>query len=358
MPRKRKPARLWYSRTDGQYLILDNIDGKRVQVRTGCGYEAPGEAEQELANYTGQKHETKIGEHSPAKLPIADVLTLYADVKAQTVSRPKDLIYFMKPLMAWWGEKVVAEIRGETCRAYARDRTTEQQARRELEILRAAVNLYHKEYVLEYLPSITLPQKAKPRQAWLSKEEFERALAAAYAAGNDHLARFLLIGIYTGSRRGAILGLQWFPNTTSGYVDLEQGVMYRSGIDEKVADNKRRPPVRLNPKLLEHMKQWRDADMPVRTMSEPHPNHVRNVIHYKGRPVKDLRTSWERMRADAGLGENVTPHLLRHSSATWLMQAGVPISEAAGFLGMTTETLERVYSHHSPHFQENAANAY
>jgi hypothetical protein len=39
-----------------------------------------------------------------------------------------------------------------------------------------------------------------------------------------------------------------------------------------------------------------------------------------------------------------------------MMQKGVPIWEAAGFLGMTVKTLEGVYGHHSPDHQERAAN--
>jgi hypothetical protein len=39
------------------------------------------------------------------------------------------------------------------------------------------------------------------------------------------------------------------------------------------------------------------------------------------------------------------------------MQAGVSPWEAAGYLGMSAETLERVYGHHSPHFQEGASRA-
>ena len=51
----------------------------------------------------------------------------------------------------------------------------------------------------------------------------------------------------------------------------------------------------------------------------------------------------------------MTPHTLRHTAATWLMQAGVDLWEAAGFLGMTAETLERVYGHHHPDHLKNAA---
>jgi integrase len=38
----------------------------------------------------------------------------------------------------------------------------------------------------------------------------------------------------------------------------------------------------------------------------------------------------------------VVPHTLRHTAATWLMQRGVPAWQAAGYLGMSTEMIERV----------------
>jgi hypothetical protein len=48
---------------------------------------------------------------------------------------------------------------------------------------------------------------------------------------------------------------------------------------------------------------------------------------------------------------------LRHTAATWLMQAGVDMWEAAGWLGMTVEQLKANYGHH-PDFQEGAAEAF
>ena len=53
----------------------------------------------------------------------------------------------------------------------------------------------------------------------------------------------------------------------------------------------------------------------------------------------------------------VTPHTLRHTAATWLMQAKTDPWQAAGFLAMSTQTLLRVYGHHHPdHMQEAAEN--
>jgi hypothetical protein len=45
---------------------------------------------------------------------------------------------------------------------------------------------------------------------------------------------------------------------------------------------------------------------------------------------------------------DVTPHTLRHTAATWLMQGGADIWQSAKFLGMTVEQLERTYGHHHP----------
>ena len=57
----------------------------------------------------------------------------------------------------------------------------------------------------------------------------------------------------------------------------------------------------------------------------------------------------------AKLPGKVTPHTLRHTAATWVMQAGVDKCEAAGFLGMTVEMLDRVYGHQHPDYLRKAA---
>jgi integrase len=57
---------------------------------------------------------------------------------------------------------------------------------------------------------------------------------------------------------------------------------------------------------------------------------------------------------DAG---KIVPHTLRHTAATWLMQRGVSIWQAAGYLGMSPEILDRVYGHHSPDHLRGAATA-
>ena len=54
---------------------------------------------------------------------------------------------------------------------------------------------------------------------------------------------------------------------------------------------------------------------------------------------------------------DVTPHTLRHTAATWLMQQGTDLWQTAGFLGMSVEQLERTYGHHHPDHLKEARDA-
>jgi integrase len=78
---------------------------------------------------------------------------------------------------------------------------------------------------------------------------------------------------------------------------------------------------------------------------------VEHFVEYNGKPVLSVKKAFRRVvkpsEIDTSDG-NVTPHTLRHTAATWLMQRGVPIWIAAGYIGMTAETLERNYGHHHP----------
>jgi integrase len=73
--------------------------------------------------------------------------------------------------------------------------------------------------------------------------------------------------------------------------------------------------------------------------------------------VRSVRKGFAAAVKAAGLDKYTTPHVLRHTAATWAMQNGADIWGAAGFLGMTVEMLERRYGHHHPDFQRDVADA-
>jgi integrase len=81
------------------------------------------------------------------------------------------------------------------------------------------------------------------------------------------------------------------------------------------------------------------------------------VLHIDGRPIGNIKKGFAAACRRAGI-EDATPHTLRHTAATWIMQSGkVPTWEAAAFLGMTEKTLVAVYGHHSPDYMRAAADA-
>jgi len=169
------------------------------------------------------------------------------------------------------------------------------------------------------------------------------------ARRTPHVARFILIGIYTGTRSKAALRLRWMPSLDSGWIDLDAGVIFRRGSGE-TDSSKRRPPVRIPDRLLPHLRRWRRMD-------EQSGQHLIDVCHYHGKSIQKMRRSWATIRDAAGLDEAVVPHVLRHTCVTWLLQQGVSSWEVAGFVGMSEEMVRETYGHHSPDFQKNAAKA-
>lgn len=67
---------------------------------------------------------------------------------------------------------------------------------------------------------------------------------------------------------------------------------------------------------------------------------------------------WDAVVKAAGLGADVTPHVLKHSCATMLLRDGVDLWDVSGLTSTSTKTLESVYGHHSPEFQKSSAKAF
>jgi len=109
------------------------------------------------------------------------------------------------------------------------------------------------------------------------------------------------------------------------FVDLERGIYYRKPIGKKET-NKLQPPAPIPPRLLAHMRRRDRLGIA-----------VEHFVEYNGKPVLSVKKAFRTVvkLCKLGLSEgNVTPHTLRHTAATWLMQAGMDLWVAAGNLGM------------------------
>lgn len=329
MPRRAKGPRLYLDPKRLEWVIRDGS----YFGRTGCPQEHAERAQKLLAQYIGRKYQPQAS-GSPL---IADVLLAYGTEHVPHKRSAKNIDYTIGNLSEWWGDKTIADVTAANCRAYAALKST-PAARRDLETLRAAIGYWNKEHgPLDRLPAVTLPPKAEPRERWLTRTEARRLRRAAMST--PHLYRFIVIGLLTGSRSGAIFGLQW------DWVDLDSGVMLRRAPGATEDARKRTPPVRMGEVLKRLLRRWHRQD---------EGTGCKYVVHYNGQPISRIKRTWNKACKAAKL-KGVTPHTLRHTRATWLMQAGVDPWEAAGALGMTADTLQNVYAKHHPDFQKRAA---
>jgi integrase len=273
---------------------------------------------------------------------IADVLAVYGNEVAPHKASARDIGYNITNLLKWWGDKTVSNISPKTCRAYIETKTG-PAAGADLKILKAAVKHWHAEYgPLDIVPLFAMPPANPPKERWLTRSEAARLLCAARKY--QHMRRMILLQLYTGSRPGVVLALQW------DQIDLKAGVMSRTPSGRRQDKKKRAPKVRLGRRILAHLRRWKRIDK-----SEVLVCHFTDRWHPGAREVTDPHGAWKKIIKASKL-KGVTRHTLRHTRATWMAQAGVPLWEAAGFLGTTVKTLERVYAHHDPSNQERAAN--
>jgi len=372
MPRRSKGTYLWLRperRTDKKkrshrstWIIID----RGRQFATGCLATEIAKAEQKLAEHVAAKYQPRRKERDIESIDVADVLWIYYEDTIERQGQPDKFEGRIGRLNEFWGGKVLADVTGETCRDYARQQGSPGGARRDLEDLRAAINHHSKEGLHRGIVRVTLPDRGKARDRWLTRQEVARLVWSCWRyketqvvhrgqrsgqaqetskAPLRHIARFLLIGAYSGTRSGAVLSASPHPGPGRSYVDIERGIFYRLAEGARET-NKRQPPVPLPPRLLAHMRRW----VRLGIVDD-------YFIEWQGKPVASVKTGFSSAMRLAGIAGKVTPHTLRHTAATWLMQAGVDKWEAAGFLGMSVEMLDRVYGHHHPGHLRNAAHA-
>lgn len=383
MPRQAKGARLWLEPEerdrDGRLIHRSTwiIRDRTRKIRTGCARAERERAEQKLAEYLVKKYQPNRnrGRH-PSEIPVADVLKIYNDDVVDAHARPDETGQRLLKLGEFFETDTLADVTGARCREYVKWRTKQliksftknkprfastAAARRELEDLRAAINHHRREGFCSEIVEVVLPAKAQKRDVWLTRAEASRLIKAAWRAKQmmrdkttardvgKHIARFILVGLYTGTRHGAICGAAFQEAIGRGHIDLDRGVFYRraKGVRET---KKRQTPVRLPDRLLAHLRRWHQRGIATHA-----------VIEWNGKPVRSVRRGFAAAVKAAGLPlagpDRITPHVLRHTAATWAMRQGADLWQAAGFLGMTVEMLQDRYGHHHPDFQVDAARA-
>jgi integrase len=255
-------------------------------------------------------------------------------MEAYLRDRPSDTAKFSWLALApFWGNLTAGQINTDLCRRYIETRRKigrgDGTILREMGVLKAAVRRYASKAGAVF----EMPSSPPPKDRYLTKAEFRKLMDAARET--PHLFVFLNVAIATAGRAGAVLDLKW-----------DRVNFARRQINLGVSDgNKRRATVPMTSRLEGVLK-----DAHKKRLSE-------YVVEFGGEKVGSVKKSFAKAVARAGL-DDVTPHVLRHTAAVWMAEAGTPMAEIAQYLGHTTPAVTfRIYARYSPEYLRGAASA-
>lgn len=190
------------------------------------------------------------------------------------------------------------------------------------------------------VPRITRPEKPRPRERWLTEQEIEAVLTAASSDLDEdgrlsRGARFVWLALQTGARLQAILHLRWehvIWNGSAALIDYQAGMISRR--------QKRRAVVPASARLLPILRRMQAE---------------RRTEYVLDRPT-DITLQLRRVLRAAGV-QGVSAHTFRHTAATYMTRAGVPIALGSKVLGNTAAVYEGVYAKHAPQWLQAAVDA-
>jgi len=166
---------------------------------------------------------------------------------------------------------------------------------------------------------IKRPKKAKKLPEVLSKEEIKQIIEAAQTRKSRLMIKMLY---YTGMRVSELVELK------KDAIDLEKGEVIIKG-----KGNKERK-ILLPKKLVEELKEYMQSHDGVYLFSKDKPLTTRNVQKILSKIAIKLK-----------LNKKITPHKLRHSYATHLLEKGLDIRTIQVLLGHENLATTQIYTH-------------
>lgn len=229
------------------------------------------------------------------------------------------------------------------CRAYRlyRGSIAAATVRRELGVLKAAANharKWRRITKLEDLPIFELPVGARKAPVWLFKEELSILLETASTV-DRRVFRFLQLAYHTAGRKEAIETLTW--DRVS-----QEPRRINLGIPGRPETNKRRPIVPISENMSNELELMRSKAVNQWVLASS--DNIRPAFDRVAVSAKLDRLPANGMRP----GGRLTPHVLRHSRATHLLQDGKTPWAVANLLGDNMKTVLKVYGHACPNYLE------
>jgi integrase len=200
---------------------------------------------------------------------------------------------------------------------------------RALALVRHLLRLAHEEWeLLDEVPRIRLERESEGRLRWLTPEEASRLLDACRDSRNADLADLVEFALFTGMRRGEVLGLTW------ERVDRARGVV-----------------------LLDVTKSGRRREVPLNSRADAvlaRRGSKSSGLVFGTRAWNHYRTAFETAVVRAKLAD-LHFHDLRHTFASWAVQRGATLQEVKDLLGHSSLAMVMRYAHLAPEHLRTAA---
>lgn len=309
----------------GKYAAVRSVNGQteRFSLRTADLHEA----KRRLADHAA----APIGE------TVAEIVEAYLLDKDKTAIRAVDLRGSWKQAKPTFGHLRPDQITREVCRAYRDERYGKGRkpatVRKELEVVRAGLNFFKKgtQSVFE------LPSQPPPKDRFLDKDEARRLMKASRRF--SHIRAFVALSLATGARQTALLDLTW------DRVDFRRRTITLALNDAQDDQRKKRATIPMTGRAYRYLRVLKAAAQ------------SNYVIEWGGKRVLSVKKGFAAAAERAGL-EDITPHILRHTAASWMAEADVPMFDISRYLGHSdTRITERRYAKLSPSHLKRAAKA-
>jgi integrase len=326
----------WYL---DQFCVVWHEAGKRHRHRLGVTQE--GTARTELADFARSHGAIAAAEAGRSVHTVASLYPAYRADRALENRQVHRMDWTWNVIGPTFGHLRPEDVSKALCRQHADARRAlgraEHSVHGELRLLRTILNWSLKAKLVAAIGEVWLPPFPEPRDRHLTREEIGKLLDAAEM---PHIRLFVTLAIATAGRREALLQLTW------DRVDFERGLIHLHD-PARARTSKGRALVPMNNTIRAAL-----AEAKLGGVSD-------FVIEWDGGPVKSIRRALNTALRRAGLktaGDGA--HLLRHSAAVLMAEAGVPMSQISQYLGHTsTATTEKVYARFSPDFLRGAAAA-
>jgi integrase len=341
MPRYSQGPKLVFLAKRGVYYIRWNERGERGERSTRTT--DLDKAKAALASFISTRQQWRNdGPREPSQVLVTDILADYAEEHGTKTADPSRVGFAVGALTKFFAGRTVSEINPALSSKYAAFRQrSDGTIRRELGVLRAAANWAEHNNRLTRAPFVKLPPPPRGKDRWLMRSQAALLIRAARTGRDEtglYLPHFILIALYTGARKGAILDLRWTQ------VDFHRRLIDLNPPGRRQT-TKRRPTLPMTDKLYCLLRRLRTRG-----------SDLGYVIHRNGNRIGDIKKSFSRAVRIAQL-DGTTPHTLRHTCGTWLAQKGVDLWQIAGWLGHSVARTSELYAHHHPKYLEQARAA-